>query len=259
MTEGVLYSLFGNSKNLWEEFEVSLNSLRKNNPGIKVCLVTNNKIFPKSFKNKIETVIQLNDQLHFFKLKVLAFQHSPFQKTVFLDLDTKINGDITELFEFLRYYDIAVAPDPLCNWDKEDYFVDYFNLQNLNTGVLAYQKNKTTEAFFEKWIKSFIDQDDSFFLSVPGKSDDQDFFNQAIVDERTSNQFGLKLLILPNTIYNARFWIWKKLKEDNIRNRVKVFHAHHLPKTQLAAISKKVQFRLKKLFQAKHLSAIFIL
>jgi hypothetical protein len=165
MSEGVLYSLFGESQKLWAEFDVSISSLRRTNPGIKICLVTNNENVPDKFKGKIDTIIKLNESLHFFKLKVLAFLHSPFQRTVFLDLDTKIKGDISELFEFLRYYDIGVAPDPLCDWEKKDYFLDYFNLNNLNTGVLAFQKNAKTEFFIKNWLDSFIHQNDSYFLT----------------------------------------------------------------------------------------------
>ena len=250
--EGIMYSLFGPGKKLWDEFDVSLYSLKKTNPGVKVCLVTNNADIPKKFLGRIDTVVQVTEKLHFFKLKVIAFLHSPFKRTVFLDLDTKVKDDIAELFEFLRYYDMAVAPDPLCDWEKDDYFIDYFNLQNLNTGVLAFQKNKTTESFFNYWLQSFIDQDDSFFLNVPGKSDDQDFFNKAVVEETQTKKFGLKLMILPNTVYNARPWIWRNMKKENIAQRTKIVHAHKLSKTRFTEIQKKLGQKFKEITKIEH-------
>ena len=83
-----------------------------------------------------------------------------------------------------------------------------------------------------------------FFLKVEGKSDDQDFFNKVIVEEGNTKQFGLKLLILPNTVYNARPWIWKKMKAEKIRGRMKIVHAHKLPRTRLIEIQRALKGKL---------------
>ena len=247
LQEGVLYSLFGNNAVLFKELSISLNSLKSHNSGIQICLVTNNPNIPVSIKRKIDKIILLQENLHFYKLKVLAFLQTPFERTIFLDLDTKIQGNISELFEFLKLYDIAIAHDPLCDWSKEDYFLAYFNLMNYNTGVLAYRKNNNTTNFFKSWLSSFINQDDKVFLSNDKRWDDQDWFNKLIHEEKKHHQLGLKLLEIPNTIYNSRPWIWKALKNEGIKRRTKITHSHNLPASAFEFVYKSIIHKFKNI------------
>lgn len=245
MKEGILYSLFGNHEKLWKEFQVSLRSLRKHHPNLPVCLVTNAEV-PAALRGDIQHVVRVTEPLHFFKLKVLAFLKSPFERTIFLDLDTQLGQPVSDLFEFLRIYDVAVAPDPLCDWTREDYFIDYHNFANLNTGVLAYRRSDKMQQFLQTWFDAFKDQPDSWFFNEPGKADDQDWFNQLVQKDKVLDRLQLKLLILPNTLFNARPWIWRAMKNDGISSRTKVRHAHDLVNSKIARLVRSAKYRMQK-------------
>ncbi|WP_147587305.1 hypothetical protein [Halorubrum lipolyticum] len=80
--------------------------------------------------------------------KVKYISESPYEKTVFIDSDTAIVGDISPLFELLNRVDIAVARSPVDVVEFDD-IPDSF--PELNTGVVAYGNSKEVRNLFEKW------------------------------------------------------------------------------------------------------------
>ena len=57
----------------------------------------------------------LFDDIQIFQMslrcKQFLLDKTPYDKTIFLDSDTKVNHNITELFDILDKYDIAMAHD----------------------------------------------------------------------------------------------------------------------------------------------------
>ena len=86
--------------------------------------------------------------------KVWAVGRSPFERTVYLDTDTHVYGDVSDLFAVLDRFDFAVVPIQmrLCrrqdHADPEDIPESF---QSVNGGVLAYRRNDRTRALLEMW------------------------------------------------------------------------------------------------------------
>jgi hypothetical protein len=86
--------------------------------------------------------------------KVWAVGRSPFERTVYLDTDTHVYGDVSDLFTVLDRFDFAAVPvetrlsrspahaDPA---DIPDAFL------SMNGGVLAYTRNDRTRELLELW------------------------------------------------------------------------------------------------------------
>jgi hypothetical protein len=93
---------------------------------------------------------------------------SPYDYTLFLDTDTYVCADCSELFSLLEQFDLAVshAPgrrSPLKYGLSEAYpcpgvprsFVE------LNTGVILFKKNTQIEKFFDDWLRLYTQQIES--------------------------------------------------------------------------------------------------
>lgn len=81
--------------------------------------------------------------------KLLAWE-APFERCVFLDSDTHVCGDLSDLFGLLDTFDLAVAPETLRGL--------HYNLPGVpgafsefNTGVIAFRRNPDVEKFFRSW------------------------------------------------------------------------------------------------------------
>src|SRR4051794_21760912 len=79
-----------------DEAHSSVGSLRKHNPGVRVCLITDRS--PQS--DAFDDVVRVENPSFSFADKLLMVQ-SPYKRSVFLDTDTLILGDLRELFELL--------------------------------------------------------------------------------------------------------------------------------------------------------------
>lgn len=77
--------------------------------------------------------------------KPFAYLLSPYEETVWLDLDCEIFDNIEPIFQFIGRSEFAIA-DPL---DEECY----------NSGVVVYKKNST---ILKKWVKMCLDQNAKF-------------------------------------------------------------------------------------------------
>ena len=122
-------------------------------------------------------------------------------------------------------------------------FLDYNDLTHFNTGVIIYKKNERTLKFFNKWEEIAFKQKDEKMWS--GHFGDQHYFNKLIFDLKFNEKVGLEFLNLPNKIYNARPHMWRQLKEDNIWDNVKIFHAHGLNKPKIIKIWAKIKHKIR--------------
>tara|TARA_Y100000588_G_C14280890_1_gene937044 strand:- start:10216 stop:11040 length:825 start_codon:yes stop_codon:yes gene_type:complete len=88
--------------------------------------------------------------------KVAYLKESPYDKTLYLDNDAFVKTDVSELFRILDVCDLAGA---YCLSRKRDTYAKIFELYNniphtfseVNTGVLVYTKNSSTQALFDRW------------------------------------------------------------------------------------------------------------
>jgi hypothetical protein len=79
---------------------------------------------------------------------------SPFERSLFLDTDTLIVGDIEGIFDCLETHDIAVKPEVCPGWDYSFPGLPTA-FPEFTTGVVAFKKTAATECFFLDWEKSY--------------------------------------------------------------------------------------------------------
>ncbi|MCE5212855.1 MAG: glycosyltransferase [Deltaproteobacteria bacterium] len=163
---GALYVAFGVS--YLAMALLSASTLRKTNPGIPFCIVSNVDFNPADF----DFWDKAKD--HFIKLsletkenrcvKTSAIDYSPFDKTVYIDCDTFINGDLSDGALLLDYFDIAFRGDtepPKCDVPViGGYPVRQF--PHWNSGIFLFNKSIGSRDFFKKWQEGFRKYDVEF-------------------------------------------------------------------------------------------------
>src|SRR5207302_5761641 len=90
--------------------------------------------------------------------KVIYIPQSPYKYTLFIDADTYIYDDFSEIFSLLKHFDLAVAHDTFRIY-VEDYEKLKENLHRipisfpmLNSGVILFKKSERMERFFRAWL-----------------------------------------------------------------------------------------------------------
>jgi hypothetical protein len=82
-----------------------------------------------------------------------AARHAPYDRVLFLDTDTFVAGDLTEVFNVLDAFDLALAHEPTRGWDYDTPAAKAFC--ELNTGLIAFRKNDKIDTFFSLWEKTY--------------------------------------------------------------------------------------------------------
>jgi len=147
--EGIVYVTAG--EKFVREAELSAESLREFNPKYPISIITNVENPPKIF----DDVIRIDDPRYSFADKPFEIQ-LPYQKTVFLDTDILVRGDVSPIFKVLDRFDIAASMNSTnygrqtCNQHQiPDTFPEY------NTGVVGFKKSEKVEQFLRDWRHIF--------------------------------------------------------------------------------------------------------
>ncbi len=129
--------------------------------------------------------------------KIPPLWASPFQKTLFLDSDTYMCRDCSDIFLMLDRYDVAVVHDP---WRSEYSFEDSLGLPRawptFNTGVIGYRSGPELQEFLRRWHAEYRDK---FRALQSGSIQDQPAFRFALYHSR------LQVYVLPPE-YNLRIY-----------------------------------------------------
>jgi hypothetical protein len=116
--------------------------------------------------------------------KVDYLFQTPYQRTLFLDADTRVFEDISDIFMLLDRYDIAMAQEPSRGAARmEDYPGSISNgFAPLNSGVILFNKSDSVTKFFKSWrdayhegkyvgdqstLRGLVWQSDLRFLTLP--------------------------------------------------------------------------------------------
>ncbi|BAQ65147.1 glycosyltransferase [Geminocystis sp. NIES-3709] len=164
--QGIIYTAIG-SKYV-EEAQISAISVKKFLPDIQITVFTDS---PPSNKGAFDQIIKLESlhpKPHINKL--ISMMKSPYQKTLFLDTDTFICGDISELFDLLDHFDIAMAHD-------RGYYDDFPEVigvpdafREFNQGVIVFkQSEKLHQVLVEslKWSEILFNQSGEYPYDQP--------------------------------------------------------------------------------------------
>lgn len=145
---GFVYVL--NTKGYLDEAKSSIKSLRRHNPEANITIISPTDLFDRG----LESInwMQLEGSYDSPIIKTEAIR-APYDRTVFIDTDTLVAGDLNDLFVILDSFDIAAAHEPLRGWD---YHIDAPRaFCELNTGVIAFKKSAKITSFFEAWKDNY--------------------------------------------------------------------------------------------------------
>ncbi len=209
--KGILYIAFeGDSKACrFKEMEYSISSLKKFMPNIPIALFTNKKDYTKNI-----------DILKIIDIKTTRIKHtylyeSPFERTLYLDCDTKIVGNIDSIFDLMNRFDIAATHDLIRKDERKskkypDYAIIPDSFPEYGGGVILFRKNKVVEEFFKLWQKNFKE-----WFDLTKEERDQPSFRVSLWQSN-----DLHLYTLPPE-FNIRF--------KNYNNIVpRIYHKHDM-------------------------------
>lgn len=161
-TSGIIYLAFGSSYLVMALR--SIRSLRKTNPDLPVCLVTNLKITKADIallRDDDALVVLQEDQANNRAIKTSINTISPYDQTLFLDCDTVVLGALDTGFRFLDDFDLAfrLNPYPQTRKGKADVTVleglTVGDCPHWNSGVMFFAKRPAADQFFQSWNANF--------------------------------------------------------------------------------------------------------
>jgi len=228
MTNGIIYIAEGDR--FLKQAVVSAKSVKQHMPGMPITLFCSaaSSDFPDCF-DSIEQAAPADEGQYMASQKIHALLHSPYEQTLYLDTDTYVCTDISDLFEWLEHFDVAAAlRSSFPRLYKEGIprsFPEY------NGGVILYRNSKLARALLEDWYKRFWEDDHTY---------DQPALRAAIYfsDARVGT--------LPEE-YNCRATQFG----GHIRDSVKIIHGHHDDLPRLAQEINADKFRRLFIYDGK--------
>jgi Nucleotide-diphospho-sugar transferase len=141
-----------------------------------------------------------------FRDKVKYIDASPYEKTLFIDTDTYVCGDLSECFDLLDHFDLLVAHDALRVTTPNPGIGLAF--PELNTGVIFYRKCEATGRFFANWWRVH----EAASAANPRRFPDQVSFREVLLNS------GLRIHVLPPE-YHCMVW-----QASYVYGPVKILH-----------------------------------
>jgi hypothetical protein len=195
MVDGILYIARGAS--YVEAAAESARSVRVVSPGLPIALATDG-----TSSTEFDETIQLSES-DVRRAKILGLMASPFDRTLYLDVDTYAADDVSELFTLLDVFDLAVAHAPMRVPDPLDDVPDSF--PELNAGVIAFRRSANVQRFLHSWLREYESED------APLR--DQRSFRRALYTAT-----DVRPAVLPPE-FNLRFWM-----AGYYNQRVRILH-----------------------------------
>ncbi len=220
-SKGVVYIATG--EKYIDEACQSAASLKAHMPDLPVTIITNAPVEIPVF----DRVIIISIPYYGYSDKVQYMYLSPYEETLFLDTDTYVCADFSELFTLLERFDIAAAHAPFRMSSIDAGFLKDYHLvkgpdsfPEMNTGVILFKKNPRVAQFFIVWLTLQKEA-----LEFDANPPDQVTFRQALYDSE------LRIATLTPE-YNCRFII-----PTFVCRTVKILHAHHF---DLSSVAKEI-------------------
>lgn len=150
--KGIVYIAFGDKH--VKEAMTSAKSVKNHVPNIPITIYTNLDLATGDCFDAVEKVTPTDDVK---ECKMAYLSKTPYEHTLFLDTDTYVCGDISELFLLLNQFDLALAHTP--GRDQ----IPYFNLgiptcyPEFNSGVILFNRQCIEEKLFSDWLRFYRD------------------------------------------------------------------------------------------------------
>ena len=153
MSRGVLYIVFG--ENFIQEMKFSAESVKQHNPDLHITVFSD-----RSVECDFVDDVQIMNEVRHLRPKIDYISLAPYDQTLFLDTDTIINHNLEDLFGILEKYDLALVHDLARKRKKffntiPEYGQIPYSFSEVNTGVMAFNKNDKVIKLFEAWRENF--------------------------------------------------------------------------------------------------------
>lgn len=161
MSANTGFLLVATGESYAREAMLAIGSLRQVMPDSNVCVFTN---IPDVFPSNLGVETRQIDAPQFSYIDKIRFLgQSPFEATIFIDTDCWVCGDLSDLFEILEKFDIAIAHAPKRHARScmEDGGLRYIpegvpaSFPQPNTGVIAFRNTPKVSALFADWLAEY--------------------------------------------------------------------------------------------------------
>ena len=222
MDNGILYC--ATTAYHLQQAALSAKSVKTLHPNLPCAICTplqvNNAIFDKVIKTEKQTL----PASQYVLPKVQALQKSPFKKTLYLDCDTYLVDDISDLFVLLNRFDFAFAHGHERNYrynlqtGKTPFKNKTWNVVRdipysfapVQSGVILYKINDKVSALLKQWEQLYIEK--------------QYFDDQASLRELLWST-ELNFYVLPREYnFNNISFLTRNIIENNRVAKPKIFH-----------------------------------
>lgn len=177
--KGVLIIAQGKQRYIDMAFTIAM-SIKLTNPDLQLALVTDSS--DDHLKKYYHYIIPINPVYGTgFSQKMRMYYYSPFQKTMFIDVDCMIIKNINFLWELFDGHEMTVmgrkkisGPYIGTTIEALKNFYDFDHLPSFNGGVYYFEKSKQAEKIFELAITIFEKKYDELNLwKFDGKPGDE--------------------------------------------------------------------------------------
>lgn len=130
----------------------SANQLKVLHPNHKVCLVTDSQNGNLSIFDDV--IILGKEDVSHTPIDKIHCVSCPYEEAIFLDSDTWVAGELHELFDILKAFDLALLPENKRGWD---YLIPEVPrpFSEFNTGVIVFKNSTHVKSLFNKWGKEY--------------------------------------------------------------------------------------------------------
>lgn len=210
----------------------SAQSARKFCPGLPIHLYANYRDYDFQFDQSPHPFTSVGEVKNpHRRSKVDYIAQTPFERTLYLDTDTELNADISQVFKILDRFDLAACHTPHRNSSKGKQ-IWHFEIPDafpeFNSGVFLYKKSPAVLKFLEDWKTGFHDAG---------------FMKDQVTLRELLWASDLRIATLPPE-YNIRYmkyhYIWEKKEATS-----KIFHLrrfHHGRFSKITRLLKKMFF-----------------
>lgn len=130
----------------------SAKSVRATNPGLKIDIFTDAEVDPALFDH-VEKIAEGH-----LRSKIDYLPKSRFARSLYLDSDTRVVGDIGPLFDVLERFEIALAHGHQRHGARQNIFWNEpipEAFPQINSGVILYRGSERVRDFLESWREAY--------------------------------------------------------------------------------------------------------
>jgi hypothetical protein len=149
MRRGAIYVAFG--QEYVSEALVSAASLKRHMPDLPVTLFCGGDVASPHLDHVVRAARDAS--LPGCAAKIPHIAASPYERTLFLDSDTYVCGDLAPLFALTEAFDLAAAHSPTRAIYEVEGVPDSF--PEFNTGVILFRRSPEVQAALSSWAELF--------------------------------------------------------------------------------------------------------